>query len=177
LDDVKGGIVAFRFFDSKRICAYSSFKKLLPTLGFSVFPIEFECVGSVHPYVDVAAKMGCMYWAFEYKSVNDSVSRGVDQLRCYSEWFDYVVLVSEGDFDHRTSENYWYLKDLGAGLWLFDPTTLKKVERSNPVLQVPTKANRRFVERRFRNLDRLSRIMDAGRQSSLDGFLSKSSMK
>lgn len=158
------------FIDTKRIAAYTSFKKLLPTLGFTVFPIEFECIGSAHPYVDVAAKMGCMYWAFEYKSMNDSVSRGVDQLRCYSEWFDYVVLVSEMEFDHRTSENYWNLKELGAGLWNFDPLTLRKVERSNPTLQAPHKSNRRFVERRFRNLNRLSRLLDRGRQSSLDAF-------
>lgn len=150
-----------------RTPAYHRFKHFLLSRGFTVFPMEFECVGSDHPYVDVAAKMGQQYWAFEYKSQNDSITRGVEQLRCYSQWFDYVVLVAEREVDHRSSRKYWDLKELGAGLWNFDPVSGRSIERSYPTMQQPIKENRRFVVRRFQ---RMRKGVSRALQSELDIF-------
>jgi hypothetical protein len=47
---------------------YDSFKSHLCSRGFLVYPTEFDCIYSDHPFVDIAAKMGSFYWAFEYKS-------------------------------------------------------------------------------------------------------------
>jgi hypothetical protein len=135
----------------RREPCYGEFKKYLRTQGFSIYPVEFECSGwTAHPYVDIAARMGSYFWAFEYKSKNDSVSRGVEQLRCYSEWFDYVVLAAERVLDHRKSDNYWELKNLGAGIWSFCPRSAKCVEKVQPILQKPDVSNRRIVAGRFR---------------------------
>lgn len=128
---------------------YDLFKVYLEESGFTVYPTEFDCLYSKHPLVDIAAKMGSFYWAFEYKSETDSVSRGVEQLECYLEWFDYVVLVSERIFDHRYSTNYWSLKNIGAGLWFYDPVQDKCVKKSNPLVQKPDVNNHRMVVRRF----------------------------
>jgi hypothetical protein len=136
---------------------YQAFKAFLSTLGFTIYPVEFDCISSKHPLVDIAAKMGSFYWAFEYKSRNDSVSRGVEQLRCYSEWFDYVVLVSERAFDHRSNENYWSLKDLGAGIWFYDPEQDNCVEWRYPEIQSPSPYDRSLVARRFAKLSRMRR--------------------
>lgn len=131
---------------------YDPFKSFLSALGFTVYPIEFDCVNSKHPLVDIAAKMGPFYWAFEYKSQNDNVSRGLDQLQCYAEWFDYVVLVSEHIFDHRSSENYWHLKHLGAGIWFYHPEQDKCIQKCNPEIQSPSARNRSVIARRFTRL-------------------------
>ncbi|MHB8568121.1 MAG: hypothetical protein ACYC7D_11935 [Nitrososphaerales archaeon] len=153
---------------------YEGFKRHLDARGFTVFPVEFECSGSDHPFVDIAAKMGGMYWAFEYKSENDSISRGLEQLRCYSEWFDYVVIVSERLIDHRNSLNYKQLKELGAGLWSFDRTSSKRIETANPKIQQPIRSNRNFVARRFRFLTQRSRSVrqeiSSGSQSLIYDF-------
>ncbi|HZW55488.1 MAG TPA: hypothetical protein VFF30_04290 [Nitrososphaerales archaeon] len=156
---------------SKPPC-YHAFKNHLSASGFTVFPFEFECLGSDHPYVDIAAKMGSMYWAFEYKSLSDSITRGIEQLRCYAEWFDYVVLVSEKEIDHRRSQNYWELKNLGAGLWNYDPIKGRFLEKTNPELQRPNRSNRTFVSRRFRSYTRRQKEeieldLLTGKQSSL----------
>jgi hypothetical protein len=155
---------------------YESFKKHLVTRGFTVYPSEFDCIYSEHPMVDIAAKMGSFYWAFEYKSENDSVSRGVEQLQCYLEWFDYVVLVSERTFDHRSSANYWELKDMGAGLWFYDPQQDKCIQRTNPGIQNPHKYNRRSVTRKFRTVAKNQRghtikESDSTRQLDLFSFV------
>ncbi|MDG6924157.1 MAG: hypothetical protein JRN67_12810, partial [Nitrososphaerota archaeon] len=131
---------------------YSSFKDFLATNGFTVFPIEFDCGYTRHPLVDIAAKMGGFYWAFEYKSEGDSICRGLEQVRCYANWFDYVVLVSEHWFDHTKSEIYWKLRALGAGIWNYSPSADTCTIRKNPELQIPDKRGRRLVERRFRAL-------------------------
>ena len=101
--------------------------------------------------------MGCMYWAFEYKSKSDSITRGVEQLRCYAEWFDYVVLVSEKVLDHRKSEKYWELKNMGAGMWSYDPDIGRCLESHNPEIQRPARRNRGFVSRRFGAFERNDR--------------------
>ena len=155
---------------------YDSFKKYLGTLGFTVYPSEFDCIYSEHPLVDIAAKMGSFYWAFEYKSETDSVSRGVQQLQCYVRWFDYVVLVSERTFDHRSSPNYWELKDMGAGLWFYDPVQEKCIQRTNPMIQNPQRYNRRSVTRKFRVVaqnrrDVATTKFDSTRQLDLFSFV------
>jgi hypothetical protein len=155
---------------------YDSFKSHLIGKGFLVYPTEFDCAYSEHPFVDIAAKMGSYYWAFEYKSQADSVSRGLEQLRCYLRWFDYVVLVSERTFDHRTSENYWSLKNLGAGIWFYDPAQDKCIKRCNPDIQRPSLQNRIIVARRFsalyRKEHRPSQKDDLSRQLDLFAFVS-----
>ena len=93
---------------------YWSFRNYLLKSGFSVYPREFDCAGSDHPFVDLAGKMGAFYWAFEYKSETDSISRGLEQIKCYSEWFDYVVLVTERILDHSRSDLFWESKDRGS---------------------------------------------------------------
>lgn len=135
---------------------YVPFKTYLVRRGFRVYPTEFDCIQSKHPFVDIAAKMGSHYWAFEYKSQSDSISRGIEQVDCYSEWFDYVVLVSERFLDHRNSENYWRLRESGAGLWFYDPAQSKCIEKIYPALQIPNARARRFVARRFATIIRRS---------------------
>ena len=142
---------SFRF--GKMPC-YSNFRDYLGRMGFSLNPGEFDCIYSKHPLVDLAGKMGSFYWAFEYKSETDSISRGVNQVRCYSEWFDYVVLVTERGLNHRNSEHFWELRDAGAGVWNYFPDSDKCIEQMNPRLQKPEKSNRRFVGTRFRALKR-----------------------
>jgi hypothetical protein len=120
--------------------------------GFTVYPTEFVCNNSNHPFVDIAAKMGAFYWAFEYKSENDSISRGIEQVKCYADWFDYVVLVSERLVEHTRSRNFWRAASCGAGLWSFHPEENKLFETKNPVLQNPDRRNRTIVSSRFRAL-------------------------
>ena len=133
---------------------YSNFRDYLARMGFSLYPGEFDCIYSEHPLVDLAGKMGSFYWAFEYKSETDSISRGLDQVRSYSDWFDYVVLVTERSLNHRTSDLFWELKNAGAGVWNYFPDSDKCIEQVNPKIQRPTKGNRRFVGTRFRALNR-----------------------
>ena len=155
----------------KPLPCYASFKTHLIKRGFTVFPFEFECTGSDHPFVDLAARMGCMYWAFEYKSRSDSISRGVDQLRCYAEWFDYVVLVSEKTLDHRRSENYWELKSMGAGMWNYDPDLARCCESRDPVIQKPDRRNHRFVSRRFGAFERAETAVEVlGNQTRMPDY-------
>lgn len=122
-------------------------------MGFTVYPTEFDCGNSEHPLVDIAAKMGSFYWAFEYKSETDSIARGIEQVECYSKWFDYVVLVSEKWFDHTASDYFWQLRSMGAGLWNYCPDSDKCYERKNPLLQSPDRKRRRLVALRFRALE------------------------
>lgn len=131
---------------------YSEFKDYLVGAGFTIYPGEFDCFGSRHPMVDIAGKMGSFYWAFEYKSETDSISRGLEQVRCYSDWFDYVVLVTEKELNHRKSELFWDLKGSGAGVWNYFPGANKLIEQVNPRLQQPNRGNRQFVGLKFRAL-------------------------
>jgi hypothetical protein len=133
---------------------YVAFREYLDLAGFTIFPGEFDCIGSRHPLVDIAAKMGSFYWAFEYKSESDSISRGLEQVKCYSEWFDYVVLVTERVLNHSKSDLFWGLKSAGAGVWNYFPDLQKCLEQVNPVLQEPDQSNRRFVGFRFRALEK-----------------------
>jgi hypothetical protein len=132
---------------------YWQFRDHLLRSGFTIFPGEFDCFGARHPLVDIAGKMGSFYWAFEYKSETDSISRGVEQVKSYSDWFDYVVLVSERTLNHSKSELFWDLKGMGAGVWNYFPDSDKCIKQVNPSLQKPDRGNRRSVGLRFRALD------------------------
>jgi hypothetical protein len=160
----------------RSVQCYDSFKSHLSASGFLVYPTEFDCIYSQHPFVDIAAKMGSFYWAFEYKSLGDSVSRGLDQLRCYLNWFDYIVLVSERTFNHRTSKNYWSLKDLGAGIWFYDPRQDKCIRSCYPKIQCPSTRNKALVVRRFathnRKRNRSTAEDDSAQQLDLCLFVS-----
>ncbi len=136
---------------------YERFRTHLRERGFKVFPHEFACRHSEHPFVDLAGRMGNYFWAFEYKSASDSISRGVQQVLCYREWFDYVVLVTEKALDHRFSDNYWELKRIGVGMWFYDKNRNSCEEKTNPLIQSPDKSNRIFVKRKFESLGRLDR--------------------
>jgi len=156
---------------------YAGFKEYLAEKGFTVYPYEFDCFGAKHPFVDIAGRMGSFYWAFEYKSETDSISRGVEQVRSYSDWFDYVVLVSERVLNHAKSDLFWQLKGSGAGVWNFFPESAKCVEQLNPQLQRPNRGNRRVVSSRFRALThkrrkwtRAIRHLDLG-QADLRNFV------
>ncbi|MGI0084310.1 MAG: hypothetical protein ACREBQ_04430 [Nitrososphaerales archaeon] len=143
--------------NSLRLCqsqVYEKFRGHLSGLGFTLYPGEFDCLNSDHPLVDIAARMGAYYWAFEYKSEHDSISRGVEQVCCYSDWFDYVVLVSERTLDHRRSDNYWKLRRMGAGIWVYDPEKDERVVKAQPVIRNPDLISRRLVSRRFSALGR-----------------------
>jgi hypothetical protein len=131
---------------------YASFRTYLAKMGFFLYPREFDCAGSDHPFVDLAGRMGAFYWAFEYKSESDSISRGLEQIRAYSQWFDYVVLVTEKLLDHSRSSLFWDLKNSGAGIWNYIPGSERCVEQVNPILQAPEAGNRRHVGSRFRAL-------------------------
>lgn len=128
---------------------YSDFKQYLANAGFTVYPVEFDCGFTKHPLVDIATKMGSFYWAFEYKSETDSISRGLEQVECYSKWFDYVVLVSENWLDHTKIDLFWELMSRGAGIWNYNPISDKCIIRKNPQLQSPDRSKRRLVELRF----------------------------
>ena len=143
-----------QFPEPKNRMCYSSFKEYLARRGFTVYPSEFDCGNSKHPLVDIAARNGSFYWAFEYKSESDSISRGVEQVECYSHWFDYVVLVSEQCLDHTKSRCFWELASSGMGIWNYFPSKNECFERKNPQLQNPEKKSRNLVARRFRALNR-----------------------
>jgi hypothetical protein len=125
--------------------------------------VEFDCGNSNHPLVDIAARMGSFYWAFEYKSLNDSIARGVEQVKCYTDWFDYVVLVSERQIRHTDSSNYWNLRSFGAGIWNYYPMLDKCIATRNPTIQAPDRYNRRVVARRFRLLEKKAKSRSINR--------------
>ena len=152
--------------DSEQSQVYGKFKRHLSRLGFTVYPEEFDCIYSDHPLVDIAARMGAFYWAFEYKSESDSISRGVEQVGCYRKWFDYVVLVSERMLDHRKSDNYWKLRRIGAGIWVYDPEKDTHMVKAQPIIRSPDRVQRSLVVRRFSALKHGR--FDKGNSSSTD---------
>jgi hypothetical protein len=117
--------------------------------GFKVHPEEVYCPAAEHCWVDVAAVKGQDYWAFEYKSRNDSIKRGLAQCRSYSNAFNYVVLVA--DRHRATSSPYFGIfKQNGFGVWShtgygFNP--LLKPQR-RPVAP----RSRSVIERQFRHV-------------------------
>ena len=130
----------------------SARKQLLSFLrsdGFQVHPDEVYCPAPEHCWVDVAALKGHDYWAFEYKSRNDSIKRGLAQCRSYSSSFNYVVLVADR---HRATASPYFgnFKRDGFGVWSHAGSgfnSLLKPER-RPV----TRWSRAVIERQFRRI-------------------------
>ena len=123
----------------------------LRTQGFQVHPDEVYCPALEHCWVDVAALKGYDYWAFEYKSRNDSIKRGLEQCRSYSHAFNYVVLVA--DRYRATASPYFVsFKRNGFGVWSH------RENGFNPLLQprrqLTVRQSRAVIERQFTRLQR-----------------------
>lgn len=132
---------------------YQSARKQLVSFlrseGFQVHPDEVYCPTADHCWVDVAAIKDQDFWAFEYKSRNDSIKRGLAQCRSYSCAFNYVVLVADR---HRATASPYFgnFKRNGIGVWShvgswFNPL-LKPQRRPVP------NGKRAIVERQFRRV-------------------------
>jgi hypothetical protein len=132
---------------------YSAARKLLisflRTQRYKVHPQEVYCPDGEHCWVDVAALKDQDYWAFEYKSQKDSIRRGLDQCRCYSKAFNYVVLVA--DRNHATSSPYFgNFKQDGFGVWSHAGVRFHTL--LNPQRRPVAKESRAIVERQFRRI-------------------------
>lgn len=133
----------------------------LQTEGFRPHPREVFCPSEEHCWVDVAALKGHDYWAFEYKSRNDSIRRGFEQCCAYAKGFNYVVLVADR---HRvtTSPYFARFRSHGFGVWRHDRFGFQAIiqpKRRSTVKQV-----NRVVERQFR---RSLHTVDAGLDTHL----------
>lgn len=137
----------------------------LRTEGFTTHPNEVFCPGEGHCWVDVAALKGRDYWAFEYKSRNDSIRRGFEQCCAYARGFNYVVLVADR---HRVTSSPYFarLKRQGFGVWRHDQSAFQPIihpKRHATITQV-----NRVVERQFK---RVIRSTSAEQDSSLTSWL------
>jgi hypothetical protein len=114
--------------------------------GYRVHPREVYCPAAEHCWVDVAAVKGQDFWAFEYKSRNDSIKRGLSQCQAYANAFNYVVLVA--DRRRATSSPYFgSFKRNGFGVWShagFGFYALLKPQR-----RVALRRSRTVIERQF----------------------------
>jgi hypothetical protein len=137
----------------------------LHTQGYRAHPDEVFCPSGEHCWVDVAALKGPDYWAFEYKSRNDSIRRGFDQCRSYAKGFNYVVLVA--DRCRVTSSPYFHhFRGEGFGMWRHDRLGFHQIIQ--PIRRTTIRDVKLVVERQFtrlRNLDEtpitpLSRWLD-----------------
>jgi len=126
-------------FVRKRTPKYGFLKSYLDSRGFRVYPSEIIIGMQDLPYtkgcwaVDVAAFKDDHYYAFEYKSIGDSIAskRLINQIRNYSLSFDYVIVVAQvtrktGQKDVRRLEasinpkrgcHMREILSLGAGFW------------------------------------------------------------
>jgi len=121
----------------------------LRTQGFRVHPDEVYCPAVEHCWVDVAALKGVDFWAFEYKSWNDSIKRGLEQCESYSHAFNYVVLVA--DRHRATASPYFaHFKRNGFGVWSHTENGF------NPLLQpqrrTVARQSKHIIERQFNRL-------------------------
>jgi len=119
--------------------------------GFQVHPDEVFCPAAKHCWVDVAALKGLDYWAFEYKSRNDSIRRGLEQCRSYSLAFNYVVLVADR---HRATASPYFanFKRNGFGVWSHAESVFNPL--LDPQRRMVTRERRVVIERQFRRLVR-----------------------
>jgi len=102
-------------------------KRYLKQKGYDVYPSEIVCgpIGCPHQQnrlVDVAARKGECFYAFEYKSARDYLPRALKQIENYRLSFDYVILVAEiprGDVSVDPKRGFYMKKflNLGVGLW------------------------------------------------------------
>jgi Holliday junction resolvase len=129
------------------LTARQQLTSFLENLGFKVHPKEVYCPAANHSWVDVAAAKGQDFWAFEYKSRNDSIRRGLSQCQAYATAFNYVVLVANRT--RATSSPYFgKFKRNGFGVWshvgsLFHP--ILKPQRRTVTIE-----RRSVIERQFR---------------------------
>jgi len=121
----------------------------LQAQGYRPHPDEVFCPGGEHCWVDVAALKGQDFWAFEYKSRNDSIRRGFNQCRSYTGGFNYVVLVA--DRDRVTSSPYFRrFKAEGFGIWRHDRAGFHPI--LDPKRRSSVRTVKRVVERQFRRM-------------------------
>jgi hypothetical protein len=119
--------------------------------GFRPHPREVFCPSPTHCWVDVAALKDSDYWAFEYKSRNDPIRRGLDQCRSYSRAFNYVVLVADR---HRTTRSPYFgrFKRQGFGVWTHTANSFYPILK--PRRQSVIRRAGSVVERQFKRLKR-----------------------
>lgn len=115
--------------------------------GYRVHPREVYCPTAKHCWVDVAAQRGQDYWAFEYKSRNDSIRRGLSQCQAYATAFNYVVLVA--DRKRATSSPYFgNFKRSGFGVWSHAQSGFHPLLK--PERRTILRGSRVVIERQFR---------------------------
>lgn len=119
----------------------------LQTQGFRPHPNEVFCPSDRHCWVDVAALKGQDYWAFEYKSRNDSIRRGLEQCCSYAMAFNYVVLIADR---HRTTSSPYFgrFKRHGFGVWSHTEDHFYTL--LNPKRQPAVSKAKAVIERQFR---------------------------
>jgi len=130
----------------------------LESQGFKPHPNEVFCPAE-HCWVDVAALNGRDYGAFEYKSRNGSIKRGLKQCRSYAKAFNYVVL--DADRHRATSSPYFgRFKRNGFGVW--SHTLNGFYPLLNPKRQSVLRKATLVVERQFSwALPKMKRIPDS----------------
>ncbi len=122
--------------------------------GYRAHPEEVFCPSGEHCWVDVAALKGQDYWAFEYKSRNDSIRRGFDQCRSYAKGFNYVVLVADR---HRVTASpyFQHFRAEGFGIWRHDRSGFHPI--LNPKRHTTVRNVEHVVERQFRRIRTLQK--------------------
>ena len=119
----------------------------LQSQGYRVHPREVYCPAAEHHWVDVAAVKGEDFWAFEYKSRNDSIRRGFFQCQAYAKAFNYVVLVANRK--RATSSPYFgSFKRNGFGVWSHVGDKFHPLLK--PLRRTVLRGSRVVVERQFR---------------------------
>lgn len=123
-----------------------------------------------YAYVDVVSWFRNNLYAWEYKSQNDNVKRGVEQCINYARSFNYVCLAAEGSI---LGDSYDRLRKLGAGVYAEVQNGFTELEK--PKLQSPVLAwNQELVERfkkyalKERNLKK--KMLNDGRNKFLTDF-------
>jgi len=159
----------------KRTLKYGFLKSYLDGRGYSVYPTEIVVGHKDLPVtnqgflVDVTAFKDGGYYAFEYKSLRDSIGsqRLLNQICNYSFSFDYVVVVAEvnengkrreASIDPKRGSHMQQIISLGAGFWTVqfpkghiyhtDPGVFVEVLEAK--LQHPNPENKRYIEQKFK---------------------------
>jgi len=117
--------------------------------GYKTNPNEVFCPTKRHCWVDVAALRGQDYWAFEYKSRNDSIRRGLEQCYAYANAFNYIVLVA--DRCRVTSSPYFrHFRREGFGVWKHDGVRFEQI--LPPRRRATNRKAKAVIERQFRHI-------------------------
>ena len=137
----------------------------LRRIGYLVYPTELSCGCYDTPHdryrlVDVAAYKDGGFYAFEYKSSSDPISRAVKQIENYRRTFDYVILLVEVPRKGRSGvslnsrgKRIFDILRLGTGIWIASKNRseggyhIQEIARAR--LQTPNSRNRKYVERLF----------------------------